>query len=195
MPVSVLNAHNEDGPHISLTYLYSLLENRSLRIEHLYAVTFPGQQSSRHIVATLTDGRYVCDCAMGSNLGLVCRHFFAVMAKSNAKFHIGFIRSRWFQNPAEDVSEVAPVTCRVVLNEMAAASLGTSHPTNMWSYPLNLRSGSSPNQNPTLPRQTIYHTANDALRDMIPNVTTQEQLDELVQDLIDLRYAHPIYIV
>ena len=49
-------------------------------------------------LAVLPDNRYVCDCCMGLNLGIPCRHYFQPLTVVKAKglwFHIGLVRARY----------------------------------------------------------------------------------------------------
>lgn len=52
-----------------------------------------------HYLVLLRDRTYICDCCMGLNLGVSCRHYFQVLLKMpSLRFHIGLIRPRWYQN-------------------------------------------------------------------------------------------------
>jgi hypothetical protein len=65
-----------------------------LDVRHLLKITHMAG-TTHHYLAILKDGRYVCDCCMGTNLGLPCRHYFRALADvTDFRFHIGVIRPR-----------------------------------------------------------------------------------------------------
>ena len=54
--------------------------------------------STPHFVILLHDRSHICTCLMILNRGLICRHFFQVMIRSQqAKFSIFLIKRRWFK--------------------------------------------------------------------------------------------------
>lgn len=74
-----------------------------LRISHMSG----GQP---HYLALLGEGRYICDCCMGVNIGVPCRHYFqALTAVPGLLFNIALIRPRWLQDPNCDTTAVEPV--------------------------------------------------------------------------------------
>jgi hypothetical protein len=90
----MMNSFENDNSHISTVFLLRLIRGRALTIKHLVEVTHIGT-NALHIVALLPDGSYVCDCCMGMNLGLPCRHYFQVLsAIKTLKFNLGVIRAR-----------------------------------------------------------------------------------------------------
>lgn len=58
-------------------------------------------QQSQHLVL-LDDGSFVCTCLLLVHTGIVCRHFFHLMAVKGAKYHIGFIPRRWYKEEIQD---------------------------------------------------------------------------------------------
>ena len=52
----------------------------------------------KRYVAVKADGYALCSCLQGVNLGIPCRHIFAVMNRhqETVRFHIGFFHVRWY---------------------------------------------------------------------------------------------------
>lgn len=89
-----MNPFTNDAAYISTKWLLRLILQRGLRVRHLLCIKRMGT-NTKHYLAVLPDGCYVCDCCMGLNLGLPCRHFFQVMLKMDSlRFHIGLVRAR-----------------------------------------------------------------------------------------------------
>ncbi|KAF8906964.1 hypothetical protein CPB84DRAFT_1639790, partial [Gymnopilus junonius] len=87
----MINNFQNDNSHISTVFLLRLIRGRGLTVQHLIRVMHKGTHSL-HIVTLLPDGNYVCDCCMGMNLGLPCRHYFAVLSTiKTLKFNLGII--------------------------------------------------------------------------------------------------------
>ncbi|KAF9056334.1 hypothetical protein BJ165DRAFT_503630 [Panaeolus papilionaceus] len=81
--------------YISTKWLLRLILSGGQKARSLYRVQRIGT-TTFHILAILENGNYVCDCCMGSNAGIPCRHFFQVMLKVHTvKFKIGFIHPRY----------------------------------------------------------------------------------------------------
>lgn len=93
----MINNFQNDNSHISTVFLLRLIRGRGLTIKHLIEVMHIGT-NALHIVTLLPDDSYVtyvCDCCMGMNLGLPCRHYFQVLsAIKTLKFNLGVIRAR-----------------------------------------------------------------------------------------------------
>jgi hypothetical protein len=88
------NAFENDTAHISTKWLLRLITGRGLSVQHLLKIVHLSGHST-HFLALLPDGRYVCDCCMGLNLGIPCRHYFqALTTVKNLRFHIGLVRPR-----------------------------------------------------------------------------------------------------
>jgi len=85
-----------DHKYVSTKWLISLVVAQGLPITHLLRVTHLSPETpSTHTIALLEHGLYVCDCCMGANLGIPCRHFFNAMTNIRSlPFHIGLIRTR-----------------------------------------------------------------------------------------------------
>lgn len=195
--------HDNDAAYIATPWLlHQILECRA-SVQHVFKVISSGASSSQHVVLILADGRYFCDCCMGLNVGIPCRHFFAVLRASHSpliKFRIGFIRSRyaletrpsemglfitppcpsWLKDPRADVSAIAPVT------------LGHSAPDRIVlfkgqqiSNPLQtVLPATRPTD--TLPPQEIHHHVSAALKSLTRGIQTKEQLDVILQGFDDI---------
>ncbi|KAJ7731464.1 hypothetical protein DFH07DRAFT_713146, partial [Mycena maculata] len=88
-----MNDFSNDNAYIETRWLLRLVQNQGLVPIHLVKITHRNTGAA-HIVAILPDGRYVCDCCMGLNQGLVCRHYFAAWLKiPGLPFHISLIRA------------------------------------------------------------------------------------------------------
>ncbi|KAJ7163200.1 hypothetical protein C8R46DRAFT_861874, partial [Mycena filopes] len=87
----MLNVFNNDKAHVSVQWLIALITKRGLTVRHLLRVKHEST-GVVHYIAVLSDGRYVCDCCMPSNLGIPCRHFFRIWVDvQNLPFHISLI--------------------------------------------------------------------------------------------------------
>ena len=60
------------------TYLLQLVASRGWTCTALFQISHYAT-SALHIVALLETGHFICDCMMVTNLGLPCRHFYAVL--------------------------------------------------------------------------------------------------------------------
>ncbi|KAJ6524880.1 hypothetical protein DFH09DRAFT_937053, partial [Mycena vulgaris] len=91
------NTFINDNAYIGTRFLLRLVRERGLVPAHLIQIIHT-QTGATHIIALFNDGRYLCDCCMGSNLGVVCRHYFVAWVKvPGLPFHISLIRPRCVQ--------------------------------------------------------------------------------------------------
>ncbi|KAJ7705934.1 hypothetical protein B0H14DRAFT_2415855 [Mycena olivaceomarginata] len=67
------NDFTNDTAYIGTRFLLRLVQEQGLVPTHLLRITHR-ETGATHIIAILPDGRYICDCCMGNNLGVVCRH-------------------------------------------------------------------------------------------------------------------------
>ncbi|KAJ7438871.1 hypothetical protein FB451DRAFT_1059965 [Mycena latifolia] len=89
-----MNDFQNDRAYIETRFLLRLIREQGVTPSHLLKVTHT-ETGATHIIALLPDGRYICDCCMGTNLGLVCRHYFVAWTKiPGLPFHISLIRAR-----------------------------------------------------------------------------------------------------
>ncbi|KAF9488056.1 hypothetical protein BDN71DRAFT_1367621, partial [Pleurotus eryngii] len=88
---SALNTFQNDSAYISTQFLLRLITGRGYNVKHLFRIQHIATKAM-HILVVLTDGRYICDCCMGMNLGIPCRHFWCAMTHiQSLGFHIGMI--------------------------------------------------------------------------------------------------------
>ena len=91
----MFNEFKNDSAYIGTPHLLSLIGEQGLSVKHLLRIIHISESGSSHVVAVLKDGRVICDCCMGINLGIPCRHFFASWLKfQGLGFHISMIRAR-----------------------------------------------------------------------------------------------------
>lgn len=88
------NRFDNDQAYISTKWLIRQVADRGLTVVQLLRIThLSGGQP--HYLALLSDGTYVCDCCMGMNLGLPCRHYFqAFTTVPDLHFNISLVRAR-----------------------------------------------------------------------------------------------------
>jgi predicted methyltransferase len=90
----MLNHFENDASHIGTRYLLHLIHGEGHQVEHLLKITHKGLGTT-HILALLPNDQYVCDCCMGTNLGIPCRHYFqALSIVRNLHFILGVVRPR-----------------------------------------------------------------------------------------------------
>ncbi|KAJ7652321.1 hypothetical protein B0H17DRAFT_1163664 [Mycena rosella] len=90
----MLNTYENDNAYIGTGWLLRLVNDKGLVLKHLLKITHI-RSGATHIIAIFEDGRYICDCCMGLNLGIVCCHYFlAWMKMVRLPFHISLIRAR-----------------------------------------------------------------------------------------------------
>lgn len=103
----MINTFENDAAYISTGWLLQLIKRRGLEVQHILRITHKATGKVHHLVI-LQDKRYICDCCMGLNLGIPCRHYFTAWTSvQGLPFHIGLVRSRcvlaksltqlWFQ--------------------------------------------------------------------------------------------------
>ena len=89
-----------DRPQISITALIKDINpNDIVEIWELTGLAI----SYKHHIVLLSDGRHLCTCMAIINRDIVCAHFFQVMMSTKmARFHIGLIAKRWYQDDQQD---------------------------------------------------------------------------------------------
>jgi len=208
-----MNTFENDRSHISTKYLLRLTARRGLMVEHLFRVTHRGT-GAYHVLAVLPENDYICDCCMGLNIGLPCRHYFQVLsAAKTLRFDLGkVVRARWFQDPNTPGSELTPVTrlelgapsssspnsppgataTATTASEAAVVRLVGPAQVNQQTQRGDIEPDPSPQvsstaSTQTLPARTIFHETQMAIKPLLTHVQTQRDLDELLSDLEDLR--------
>ncbi|KAJ6610536.1 hypothetical protein B0H10DRAFT_1803648 [Mycena sp. CBHHK59/15] len=185
-----MNDFTNDGAYLETRWLLQLVQNQGLVPAHLIKITHMST-GVNHIIAILPDGRYICDCCMGLNLGLVCRHYFAAWLKMpGLPFHISLIRARWYQNPKLAVAALNPIifqdrpTSRLV--QFTAKTLEVATVSNLVS---SVRAPTLPLPTQTVAQHTVYHTLTAEVRSMTNRVQTIEQQNDLQERLGQVGYV------
>jgi hypothetical protein len=95
LPQSLLNSFSEDTIHVSVRHLLQVVAKHGWSCATVFHVMHYATNVS-HYVAILDTGHPICDCMMGTNLGLPCRHFYSVLRASSAtvQFHLGLFNRR-----------------------------------------------------------------------------------------------------
>lgn len=139
---------------------------------------------------------------MVTNLGLPCRHFYAVLRMPNSPthFHLGLLNRRyvqfcfycleliaepprWLANPELDISQMATVKIGHNVNKDNDNSVIPLVPNHL---PPLLRQASPPPVTRTLPAKVIHHQAMTKFHDVLRHVHTEADLQDLNADLQDL---------
>jgi hypothetical protein len=91
----MMNTFKNDAAHISPRWLLQRAIHRGLNVTHIIRITHLSSRTP-HYLLVLSNDQYMCDCAMGLNLGLPCRHFFhAWTTFKGLRFQLGLIRRRY----------------------------------------------------------------------------------------------------
>ncbi|KAJ7782252.1 hypothetical protein DFH07DRAFT_728359, partial [Mycena maculata] len=164
-------------------WLLRLVQNQGLVPIHLVKITHRNTGAA-HIVVLLPDGCYVCDCCMGLNQGLVCHHYFAAWLKiPGLPFYISLIRARWYQNPRLEVARFSAIIFRDRATSRLVQFTATSLPGSTISNPVSSSTVPMPPPTQTLPQRTVYHALQAEVRLMMNGIQTQEQLDDMHEQL------------
>jgi hypothetical protein len=103
---------------------------------------------------------------------------------------INLIYVRWYQNHKVDSKTIPGTPCGYAMSITRRPKLSVSaapiQATQISNPPENGPSQASPPPTATVPARTVLQTAEAALRPLLHGVQTQEQLDDLVQNLEDL---------
>ncbi|KAG0693356.1 hypothetical protein DFH29DRAFT_1039704 [Suillus ampliporus] len=167
----MVNDFGNDAVHIGTKWLLQLLASCGLEVLHLLKIINLGTHAT-HFLAILPDNLYACDCCMALS------------------FHVGLIRARWYQDQSLGVTSVPAISLD---NVARGTSLHSQPPSSLMNFsnPLDssaphLRPGSFPTK--TLNARDVYHEAQEALKPLLNGVMTQEDLDDLKEELSELRY-------
>ncbi|KAJ7778921.1 hypothetical protein B0H16DRAFT_1300474 [Mycena metata] len=186
----MINTFENDRAYISTKWLLRQIVQRGLQVKHLIRITHRAT-STVHYIALLRDGRYLCDCCMEQNLGLVCRHYFlAWVTIKDLAFHLSFIRSRWLQDPSLDLAslpaitkthEIRPEDVRMVIQPIPSLLKPTVSAKKTLHAPVTAH----PTE--TLPARDVFHEIQTAIRPLMAHVETREQVDDLLRNLDGIR--------
>lgn len=205
----MMNNFKNDEAYISTKWLLRLINSRGLEIQHLLKIVNRGTKTT-HFLAILQNDSYLCDCCMGMNLGIPCRHYFQALTRMPAlSFHIGLVRARcvveqrslclseklpcrWYQDHNLDIQTMSSVSLENVPRnsstlQSASLAISSSHISNPLDSSSTQRGAVPPTQ--TIGAREVYHETHAALKPLINGIHTKEDLDELLQDLDELRYV------
>ncbi|TEB38588.1 hypothetical protein FA13DRAFT_1751285 [Coprinellus micaceus] len=187
----MINMFTNDNAYLGAKWVLRLIHSRGLQVRNVLRVVHQGT-GKQHLVALLDNKSYVCDCAMGMNLGIPCRHYFSVLTSVREfRFHISVVRSRWLQDHRLDTSTIEAVAP----NEVHATPLPSrktlrNPATSIISNPLHIPPNTREHLQPptqTLPAREVFHETQAAMRQLISSVNTQEELDDLLGRLEEVR--------
>ena len=198
LPQSLLNSFSEDTIHISVHHLLQVVAKRGWACAAVFHVTQYATDVS-HYVAVLDTGHPICDCMMGTNLGLPCRHFYSVLRSTTTAvtFHLGLFNRR-YRIPSQHNSRTCNESFGMYrwltdpsfnVTTTPAVMIGHNTPTDMTATviprPLpSLHRLSSPQPNTcTLPPKVIHHQAITKFQDVLRHVHTEEELQKLTVDI------------
>ncbi|KAF8578117.1 hypothetical protein K439DRAFT_1362967 [Ramaria rubella] len=176
------NHFSNDHSLISNAFLLRLITGQGLKVHRLLRIIHLGT-GTRHTLTLLESGRYVCDCCMGSNLGIPCRHFYcALLNMKELVFHIALIRHRWWQDPNIDPATIAPVSLKHTVHEEQLDLRSHLLPMSQFSNPLERNPGghTPPPVTQSINARAVYQEAHAALKPLLNGVQTQEQLGKLL---------------
>ncbi|KAJ7468854.1 hypothetical protein B0H11DRAFT_2045142 [Mycena galericulata] len=184
------NDFTNDRAYVGTRFLLRLV--REAVPSHLLKITH-AETGATHILALLPDGRYICDCCMGGNVGIVCRHYFVAWTKiPGLPFHISLIRPRWYQDPRLDVSQTEIVTLKQQTSRTFRFSAMTL-PAALVSNPLSSMSviGRNTPAPPTgtIPQRAVYSAIQADVQSLIVGVQTLIAPDVIWWATIDC-HAH-----
>lgn len=175
-------------------------------MEHLLRIKNVGTTST-HFLAILPNGEYICDCCMGINLGVPCRHYFQVLLKMlTLQFHIGLVRPRyvklldstntgltvnlvafrWYQNLDLDPSTIQPTPLENIQQQKHQGEIDFMKPVTVpMSNPLDTPRMEARTTD-TLPARTVFHQTQAAVRSLTNHIQTQGEMDDLLEKISDL---------
>ncbi|KAF7362848.1 hypothetical protein MVEN_00634600 [Mycena venus] len=182
------NDFANDNAYIGTRFLLRLVREQGLFPTHVLKIVHMHTQAT-HILVLLPDGRYMCDCCMGTNLGVVCRHYLVAWLRiPGLPFHLSLIRARWFIDPSVDVQQIEAVTFTAGVSNHAIRFSAMSLPLSSISNPVSSIPSRAPrNSNGgvtpppltrTIPQRQVYAASQADFRAMVNGIQTQEQLDE-----------------
>ncbi|TEB20381.1 hypothetical protein FA13DRAFT_242387 [Coprinellus micaceus] len=182
----MMNTFKNDAAHISPCWLLQRAIHRGLNVTHIIRIT---HLSSRmpHYLLVLSNDQYMCDCAMGLNLGLPCRHFFhAWTTFKGLCFQLGLIRRRWLKDPSLDLLAIPTVAFNhagALLQPNASAL-----PSLLLLNPLEtVAPHFTASATQTIGAHEVNHEANAALRPLLDTVQTVRELEDVLEDLRALK--------
>ncbi|KAJ7142832.1 hypothetical protein C8R44DRAFT_603459 [Mycena epipterygia] len=181
----MFNAHDNDAAYMSTRRLLRQMRDQGSVPTYLVRVTHK-TSGMVHVIAIFPDGRYICDCCVGKNLGIVYSHFFLAWTKMDGlPFHVSLIRARWYQDPGANVKDIPAVTFQ-----------GKHLPNTSISNPFSAASNASQTapaktvrSTQTIPQCEVYHSIQAEIRPLMNGIQTQEQLERLQKAIAQIQYV------
>jgi hypothetical protein len=192
---SLLDTFTDDTVHLSAQYLLQLVTGSGRECAALFVVKHYATRAT-HYLAILDTGHPMCDCMMGVNLGIPCRHFYTVLrlSQSPTQFHLGLINQRyassdfystvlnrfdrWLSNPNLDITATRAVG--IGYTTTADDSTEALTPIHLPSFH---RCPSPLPETRTLPPKLIHHQAITKFQDILQHVHTAANLQSLNEDI------------
>ena len=125
----MVNSFTNDHAYISTKWLMRLIHQWGLPIKHLLRITHLSWGQA-HYLMLMGDGWYICDCCIGLNLGITCRHYFqALMTVPGLQFTIALIwpRSRQHYLSYDNVLTSLQMVSEPLARHPASADCGIWH--------------------------------------------------------------------
>ncbi|KAE9395705.1 hypothetical protein BT96DRAFT_1043280 [Gymnopus androsaceus JB14] len=183
---NMFNQFDNDTTYISTSHLLHLLGAVGIQVTHLLRVVHLSEAGASHILAVLSDGRVVCDCCMGINLGIPCRHFFTAWLRfSGLGFHLSMIHSRWYQDDKLKVEDTPTITFNDKVQPLDARLSSLRLPAVSYSNPFETLSTPDP-PTQTLGAWVVHEEATAALQPLLSGIHTADDLSELLEGLHDI---------
>jgi hypothetical protein len=71
----MINHFDNDSTYVLMNWMLKMLNEREVYPTHLLEIRHLTSSSS-HLLAILPNDCYLCDCGMGTNLGVPCHHYW-----------------------------------------------------------------------------------------------------------------------
>ncbi|KAJ3568104.1 hypothetical protein NP233_g5933 [Leucocoprinus birnbaumii] len=184
----MLNTFINDDAHITSAWLFNLINNMKVRIHQIFKITHQAT-GVVHYLVRLDDDRCICDCCMGMNLGIPCRHFFNAWVNVHGlPFHMGLIRARWYKDPQLDLSQISAATRMGEIGSQELRLRGSlasaSNPIEWAARRGRGESGSTPPRTQTIGAREVHQVVQSAFRPLLAGIRTQEQVEEFVDRML-----------
>ncbi|KAJ7681725.1 hypothetical protein B0H14DRAFT_2422684, partial [Mycena olivaceomarginata] len=190
------NNFTNDRAYIGTRFLLCLVREQGVTPSHLLRITHTAT-SVVHIIALFPDGWYLCDCCMGTNLGVVCCHYFVAWTRiprtSSLAHSQALIVFSWYQKPDLDTKTTEVVTHRKHTSHTIrypAASLPTAliaNPVSSAAIARNATHVTPPPPVRTIGQRTVHTALQAEVRSLMSGIQTDEQLQAMCTQLANIR--------
>ncbi|KAJ7284777.1 hypothetical protein C8J57DRAFT_1052247 [Mycena rebaudengoi] len=182
------NDFSNDNAYIEGPFLLRIVKDCGLQPLHIILIKHVSSAAT-HLLVIFTDGRYMCDYCMGTNMGIPCQHYFTTWVKiPDLPFHVSLIRARWFQDPGLDVRSTPTVTHNSHTSHsvrFSAINLPGILVSNPLSSNLLLQNQQGPPASPETPgtrtigQRKVYNALLANMCSMMALIQMEEQLEDL----------------